>query len=430
MKTIIWQNATAKQKTQALARTAQQSDAALTQSVAAILQAVKRRGDAAVREYAAKFDGATRKDFRVPVAALKAAAAALAPELRAAMKLAIANITKFHKAEFPKPVRVETMKGVSCALHWRPIGKVGLYIPAGTAPLFSALLMQAVPARIAGCKNIVLCSPPQRDGTIHPAVLAAAQLCGIADVFAVGGAQAIAAMAYGTATIPKVDKIFGPGNAYVTMAKQLVAQDADGAAIDMPAGPSEVMVIADQTARPDWVAADLLAQAEHDTASQAILVTTSAALAARVADEVKKQLALLPRRAIAAKSIASSRIIVVTDKRTALAVANSYAPEHLIIHDKDAARILPQIQNAGSVFLGAWTPETAGDYASGTNHVLPTNGYARAYSGLSVYSFMRSMTAQSLTRQGLKTMAPALMAMAKAEGLEGHAKAVALRVAS
>jgi len=428
MKTIIWKNASAKQRVQALARPAQSDDAALVQNVSAILRAVKKRGDKALREFSLKFDGTTRKRFRVPPQDIKKAAVSIDPKLRAAMKRAKINIAKFHKAEYPKNIKIETMPGVACELHWRSIEKIGLYIPAGTAPLFSALLMQAIPARIAGCRNIVLCSPPQRDGRIHPAVLAAAYLCGIVDVFAVGGAQAIGAMAYGTETIPKVDKIFGPGNAYVTTAKQIVSQEAGGAAIDMPAGPSEVMVIADQPARADWVAADLLAQAEHDASAQAILVTTSTAFAQTVDAEVKKQLAQLPRRTIAKESIAESRIIIVPDRQTAIDVANDYAPEHLIIHNKDAAEYLPKIQNAGSIFVGPWTPESAGDYASGTNHVLPTYGYARAYSGLTVLSFMKSMTVQCLTRSGLKQLGPTIVTMAEAEGLEAHANAVKIRL--
>jgi len=430
MKTIIWESASARQRAQALARPRQEDQVDLTKNVAAILYEVKSRGDKALQEFSVKFDGVSRKQFRVSAQEIKAAAASIDPALRAAMKLAKANIEKFHKAEYPKTIKVQTMPGVNCALHWRPIENVGLYIPAGTAPLFSSLLMLALPARIAGCKQISLCSPPQRDGKIHPAVLAAAHLCGITDVFAVGGAQAIAAMAYGTVTVPKVHKIFGPGNRYVTKAKQLVSQEVDGAAIDMPAGPSEVMVIADSSARPGWVAADLLAQAEHDAQSQVILVATDAAFAERVQREVKIQLALLPRCLIAAQSIAKSRIVLVPDRAAAIEVANLYAPEHLIIHDKDAAAYLPKINNAGSVFLGAWTPESAGDYASGTNHVLPTDGHARACGGVTVLSFMKSMTVQSLTRQGLQNLAPSIITMAEAEGLTAHAQAVKIRMGS
>jgi histidinol dehydrogenase len=428
MKIVIWKKASAKQKAQALARPAQGDGLALTPNVQNILGEVKRRGDKALHDLSMKFDGVVRKDFRISPQDIKQADGSIDPKLRAALRRAKANIEKFHKAEYPKNVTVETMPGVTCVLQWRPIEKIGLYIPAGTAPLFSALLMQAIPARIAGCKDIILSSPPQKDGRIHPAVLAAASLCGITSVFAVGGAQAIGAMAYGTQTIPKVDKIFGPGNAYVTTAKKIVSQEAGGAAIDMPAGPSEVMVIADKSARADWVAADLLAQAEHDISAQAILVTTSADFGAQVKTEVMQQLTQLPRRAIAAKSIANSRIIVAPDMTTAITIANLYAPEHLILHDKDAKKYLAKIRNAGSIFLGAWTPESAGDYASGTNHVLPTYGYARAYSGLTVLSFMKSMTVQSLTQTGLKNLASTITTMAEAEGLRAHANAVNIRL--
>ena len=428
MKTIVWKNVTATQKQQALARPKAGDTRVLRENVEAIVRDVKLRGDVAVRAYNLKFDGASRKIVRVLPQEIKAAAASLDPKLRAAIKRAKTNIEKFHKAEFPKTVTVEVMSGVNCALHWRAIDKVGLYIPAGSAPLFSSLLMQAIPARIAGCNNIILCSPPQRDGKVHPTVLAAAYLCGVTEIYAVGGAQAIAAMAYGTATIPKVDKIFGPGNVFVTTAKQIVSQDPEGAAIDMPAGESEAMVIAENTARPGWVAADLLAQAEHGASSQAILVTTSTAFAQKVGAEVNRQRASLPRQAVAAQSIAASCIIVVHTMAAAIDVANLYAPEHLIIHNKDAAKYLPKVRNAGSVFLGPLTPESGGDYASGTNHVLPTYGYARAYSGINVLSFMKSMTAQSLTAAGLKKIGPTIVTMAEAEGLDAHANAVKIRL--
>ncbi len=426
MKTIVWKNSHAVARKQALARPTMKDDASLAEKVAAIVRAVKERGDDALRDFSAQFDKVTLKDIRVPQQEIKAAV--IDPKLRAAIEQAKANIEKFHEAERPRGTKVETMPGVTCELHWRAIDTAGLYIPGGTAPLFSAVLMQAIPARIAGCNRIVLCTPPQKDGKINPAILATAHLCGITEIYAVGGAQAIAAMAYGTATIPKADKIFGPGNAYVTMAKQLVSQDAAGAAIDLPAGPSEVMVIAEAAAKPDWVAADLLAQAEHDTTAQAILVTTEPYFAERVKTEVEKQLVQLPRRTIAEKSIGESRIIVVEDMPTAIDVANLYAPEHLIIHNEDAARWLPDIRHAGSVFLGSWTPESAGDYASGTNHVLPTYGYARAYNGITVTSFMKSMSVQSLTQEGLRRLGPIIITMAEAEGLTAHAAAVITRM--
>jgi histidinol dehydrogenase len=428
MKIFVWEKLSAEQRKSALSRPAQGNSAGLREKVAAIIDEVRQDGDRAVKFFNAKFDGVPSDNLRVPPADIAAAAQALDPALLAAIQQAKANITKFHEAEQPRNVKVETMPGVSCELHWRAIDTVGFYIPGGTAPLFSSVLMQAIPAVIAKCSRIILCSPPQKDGKIHPAILATAQLCGITEIYAVGGAQAIAAMAYGTETIPKVDKIFGPGNAYVTLAKQLASQDPNGAAIDMPAGPSEVMVIAEAAARPDWVATDLLAQAEHDATAQAVLVTTDAGFAEKVKTETYNQLATLPRRAIAEKSIAESRIIVVADMTTAITVANLYAPEHLILHNEDAAKYLPDIRHAGSVFLGALTPESAGDYASGANHVLPTYGYARAYNGITLLSFMKSMSVQSLTREGLNRLAPTITAMAEAEGLDAHAAAVKIRM--
>lgn len=428
MNIILWQDADAARRKQALARPAQKDDPKLREDVAAILREVKTRGDEALRELSRKFDRHEWNGRRVPGAEIAAAAQTLNPALLSALEQAKANIAAFHELQRPQSLRAETMPGVVCELHWRAIDTVGLYIPGGTAPLFSTVLMQAIPARLAGCRRIALCTPPQADGKIHPAILAAAHLCELDEIYALGGAQAIAALAYGTATIPKADKICGPGNAYVTMAKQLVAQDAEGAAIDMQAGPSEVMVIAEAAANPAWVAADLLAQAEHDAAAQAMLVTTSSELAQKVEAEVKRQLAVLPRRAIAEQSIGQSRIIVVPDTAVAIEVANLYAPEHLIIHSEDAAGWLPEIRNAGSVFLGPFTPESAGDYASGTNHVLPTYGHARAYGGLTVLSFMKSMGVQSMSRDGLRLLGPAITTMAAAEGLEAHASAVCVRL--
>ena len=429
VKTFVWNALSQAEKKTALARPRFKDDAAVLRDVNAIVSAVKTRGDAALREFAAKFDGGAPATLRLTPEELAKAAASVAPELRAAMIQAKANIEAFHKAEMPHPVKVETMPGVMCELQWRPMETVGIYIPGGTAPLFSAVLMLAIPARIAGCRRVVLCTPPKA-GEIHPAILAAAELCSITEIYASGGAQAIAALAYGTESVPKCDKVFGPGNAYVTMAKQLVAQDADGAAIDMPAGPSEVMVIADNTAKAAWVAADLLAQAEHDTVAQAILVTTDAEFAQQVEGEVTAQLAKLSRRSIAEQSIAESRIIIVVDRAAAIEVANSYAPEHLIIHHEDAATWVPEIQHAGSVFVGAWTPESAGDYASGTNHVLPTYGYARAYNGVNLLSFMKSMSVQTITREGLQKLGPTIVTMAEAEGLDAHAGAVKIRMES
>ncbi len=427
MKIYVWKNLSAAERKAALARPRFKDDAAVVNSVVDILHQVRTRGDAALNDYAVKFDGGAPASWRLSAQDISAAAASISPELRAAMTQAKANIEKFHTAEIPHAVKVETMPGVTCELVWRAMETVGIYIPGGTAPLLSTVLMLALPAKLAGCKRIVLCTPAKQ-GKIHPAVLAAAELCGISEIYAVGGAQAIAALAYGTQSIPKCDKIFGPGNAYVTMAKQLVSQNADGAAIDMPAGPSEVMVVADGAANAAWVAADLLAQAEHDTVAQAILVTTDADLALKVEHQVTEQLAKLSRRAIAEQSIAESRIILVADRAAAIEVANAYAPEHLIIHNADAASWVPEIQHAGSVFVGAMTPESAGDYASGTNHVLPTYGYARAYNGVNLLSFMKSMTVQTITREGLQKLGPSIVAMAEAEGLDAHAAAVKIRL--
>jgi histidinol dehydrogenase len=347
----------------------------------------------------------------------------------AALERAIANIESFHAAQQLPPLSVETTPGVRCERITRAIGAVGLYVPAGSAPLPSAVIMLAVPARLAGCPRRVLCTPPARDGGANAAVLVAAQLCGIETVFKVGGAQAIAALAYGTASIPKVDKIFGPGNAWVTAAKQQVAADPDGAAVDLPAGPSEVLVIADDSAQPAFVASDLLAQAEHDPQSQAILVTPSEKLAGEVAAEVQRQMTSLSRHAILVKSIAASRCIVVPDLATAIEVSNEYAPEHLLLQIRQARGALGQIRNAGSIFLGDWSPEPMGDYCSGTNHVLPTYGYARAYSGLSLTDFSKRITVQELTPEGLRELGPVAATLANLEGLDAHAAAVERRLA-
>ncbi|MDE1900479.1 MAG: histidinol dehydrogenase [Alphaproteobacteria bacterium] len=427
MHIIDWAGATAPQRQQALARPAMGRDESVAQAVAAIVADVRARGDDAVRDINARFDPASRENLRVGADEIASAVAGLDAGLRAAIDRARANIAAFHEAQRPQAVRVETMPGVMCEMTWRAMENVGLYVPGGTAPLLSTVLMLAIPARLAGCGRVFLCTP-SRGGVIHPAILAAAHLCGVDEIYGVGGAQAVAAMAYGTATIPKADKIFGPGNAYVTTAKQMVAQDAGGAAIDMPAGPSEVMIIAGAGDNPAWVAADMLAQAEHDVVAQAVLVTTDADFARAVEKEITAQLAQLPRREIAAQSLSHARVIIVPDMAAAIDVANAYAPEHLIIHGDDAAACVPHIRHAGSVFVGAWTPESAGDYASGTNHVLPTYGYARAYGGVNLYSFMKSMTVQRITPQGLRNLGPSIMAMAGAEGLDAHARAVSMRL--
>ena len=394
--------------------------------VEGILEAVRERGDEALREFSAKFDRTEVKDFRVSAEEVDAAVARLPEDFMAALKTAAANIEKFHSAEVLEPVTVETMPGVVCQQVTRPIGAVGLYIPGGTAPLFSTVLMLATPAQIAGCKEIVLCTPPDKAGKIHPAILYAAKLAGVNKIFKAGGVQAIGAMAYGTESVPKVYKIFGPGNQYVTAAKQQVS--LCDVAIDMPAGPSEVEVLADETANPVFVAADLLSQAEHGVDSQAMLVTTSEKLMEEVEYEVQRQLALLSRWEIAEKSLANSKLILVKDMDEAIALTNEYAPEHLIIETRDYEEQAERIVNAGSVFLGSLSPESAGDYASGTNHTLPTNGYAKAYGGVGLDSFIRKITFQEITREGIEIIGPAIEVMAANEQLSAHKNAVTVRL--
>jgi histidinol dehydrogenase len=411
-----------------LARPAQESRADIAAVAAEVVSAVRRNGDAAVRSYTERFDSVRLDGLAVSEEELSAARSALTAQQRNALERAIDNVHRFHSLQLPQPLSLETTPGVRCERVIRPISTVGLYVPAGSAPLPSAVVMLAVPARIAGCPHRILCTPPTRDGRANPAVLAAAQLCDVNTVFKVGGAQAIAALAYGTESIPKADKIFGPGNAWVTAAKQLVAADPAGAACDLPAGPSEVMVVADDTARADFVAADLLAQAEHDTQAQAILVTCSRELAESVSAEVHRQVQQLSRRSILDKSLAASRCIVVPDVESAIDVANQYAAEHLILEIREPRQWLSRVQNAGSVFLGAWSPEPMGDYCSGTNHVLPTYGYARAYSGLSVLDFVKGMTVQELSPDGLRALGPTAVELAKLEGLDAHASAVTRRL--
>ncbi|WP_212006448.1 histidinol dehydrogenase [Chitinophaga sp. HK235] len=394
---------------------------ALEAKVEAILSDVRDNGDVAVRKYAAEFDKVTLTDLEVAPAAFAAAEAALDPALKAAIRQAAANITTFHKAQQEKTQIIETMPGVQC---WRkPVGieKVGLYIPGGSAPLFSTILMLGIPATIAGCKEIILCTP-----SLHPAILYTAQLVGISRVFTIGGVQAIGAMAYGTATVPRVYKIFGPGNQYVTCAKQLV--NKRGVAIDMPAGPSEVAVLADDSCVPDFVAADLLSQAEHGPDSQVVLVTTSEKVLADVEKALQAQLDKLPRKSIATAALDNSKMILVKDIDTAMDMLNAYAPEHLILACRNELNVADKVVNAGSVFLGNYTPESAGDYASGTNHTLPTNGYASAYSGVSLDSFVKKITFQQISLQGLQQIGPTIEAMAAAEGLDAHKNAVSVRI--
>jgi len=411
-----------------LRRPAQREAAGLLERAARIVADVRARGDAALREYTERLDGVRLESFAVGEAEFRQAETALSAEQTGALRRAISTVTRFHDTYSFDPVRVETSPGVLCERLTVPLRAVGLYVPAGTAPLPSTAIMLAVPARIAGCPVRVMCTPPRADGSADPAVLSAARLCGVDTVFKLGGAQAVAALAFGTASVPKVDKIFGPGNSWVTAAKQIVAADADGAALDMPAGPSEVLVIADTAARPEFVAADLLAQAEHSVEAQVILVTTSRDVALACVREVERQMATLPRRAITERSIGESRVLLVADLDTALEVSNRYAPEHLILQVQSPREWLPRVRNAGSVFLGAWTPETMGDYCSGTNHVLPTYGHARAYSGLSVLDFVKRITVQEVTRAGLADLGLTARTLARLESLDGHANAVTVRL--
>lgn len=429
MKIVDWTQLETSGRREALARPAQDARQDILTSTREIVETVRRDGDAALRAFTLKFDKVEVHDLAVTRDEFAAARRALTAQQIGAIERAIENVRAFHEAQLPTALSIETMPGVRCERVIRPIPAVGLYIPAGTAPLPSAVIMSGVPAQLVGCPTRVLCSAPTTNGGVNPAVLVAAELCGIDTVFKIGGAHSIAAMAYGTESVPKVDKIFGPGSARVTAAKQIVAADPNGAALDLPAGPSEVLVIADDTARPDLVAADLLAQAEHDTQAQAILVTTSAALAKAAVAAVEAQTRELSRREILEKSVASSRCIVVPDMETAIAVSNDYAPEHLILQVREPRKWLPHIYNAGSVFLGQWTPEPMGDYCSGTNHVLPTYGYARAYSGLSVIDFVKRMTVQELTPEGLRALGPTAVTLADLEGLDAHAAAVSRRLA-
>ena len=411
-----------------LRRPAQADDASRVAAVREIIARVRAAGDAALHDYARRFDGVELDSLAVLPEEFAAAASRLTAIQRQAIDRAIANVRAFHAAQRGKPLVLETSPGVVCERHEVPIGAVGLYVPAGSAPLPSAAIMLAVPAELAGCPVRVLCTPPRPDGRADPGVLYAASRCGITQVFKVGGAQAVAAMAYGAGSVPKVDKIFGPGNAWVTAAKLLVAQDPEGAAFDLPAGPSEVLVIADDTARADFVAADLLAQAEHDPKSQVVLLTPSVALAGNVRLELERQLARLSRREVTSQALLASRLVVVPDLVTAFAVSNDYAPEHLIVQVAEPRRWLGSVRTAGSVFLGAWTPEPMGDYCSGTNHVLPTYGYARAYSGLSLGDFVRRMTVQEITPAGLRDLGPVARTLAELEGLDAHANAVTVRL--
>jgi histidinol dehydrogenase len=400
----------------------------LDSSVKNILARVRKSGDDALKAFALQYDNVDLNDLKVSESEVNAAIENLDPKLKSAIKSAYANIYKFHSAQQYTPLKVETIPGIVCERIATPINKVGIYIPGGSAPLFSTVLMLGIPASIAGCTEVVLCSPPDKNGKIHPAILFTANLVGIHNIFKVGGAQAIAAMCYGTQSIPAVNKIFGPGNQYVTKAKQLVAME--GMAIDMPAGPSEVLVYADKDASPDFIAADLLSQAEHGEDSQVVLVTNDKDLLSKVSEAVNIQLALLPRKELATVSLSNSRSIYFVSEATAFEFINQYAPEHLIINCENADAKLKLVKSAGSVFIGAFTPEAAGDYASGTNHTLPTNGFAAAYSGVSLSSFQKFITVQCISPEGLKSLGPIVETMADAENLVGHKKAISIRLQS
>ncbi|MGD8115689.1 MULTISPECIES: histidinol dehydrogenase [unclassified Vibrio] len=424
MRTVVWQSLSESQQDSILERPAITEGANITAAVSDVIAKVRTGGDAALVELTEKFDGVKPESIRVSEQEIEAACDRLTDAMKQALNQAYSNIAKFHKAQKPQPIKVETQPGVLCEQVTRPIQKVGLYIPGGSAPLPSTVLMLGVPSKIAGCRKVVLCSPPP----IADEILYVARLCGIDEVYNVGGGQAIAAMAYGTESVSKVDKIFGPGNAYVTEAKRQVSNDFRGAAIDMPAGPSEVLVIADDTAEPDFIAADLLSQAEHGPDSQVVLVTPSPIIADQVIDAVQRQLKQLSRADIAEKALASSLVIIADSITQAVSISNYYGPEHLIVQTKQPRELLPLLDNAGSIFLGNWSPESAGDYASGTNHVLPTYGYTRTYSSLGLADFSKRMTVQELSAEGLINLAPTVVTMAEAEGLDAHKRAVTIRV--
>ncbi len=424
MKTLVWQSLSDSQQDTVLQRPAITEGANITAAVTSVINTVKQDGDAGVLALTEKFDGVKPESIRVSKSEIEAASERLSEEMKAALQQAYSNISKFHKAQKPQPIKVETQPGVVCEQITMPINKVGLYIPGGSAPLPSTVLMLGIPAQIAGCQKVVLCSPPP----IADEILYVAKLCKIDEVYNIGGAQAVAAMAYGTKSVSKVDKIFGPGNAYVTEAKRQVSNDFRGAAIDMPAGPSEVLVIADETADPDFIAADLLSQAEHGPDSQVVLVTPSPIIADQVADAIEKQLKELSRSDIARKALGSSLLIIAESLTQCVSISNFYGPEHLIVQTKNPRELLPLLDNAGSIFLGNYSPESAGDYASGTNHVLPTYGYTKTYSSLGLADFSKRMTVQELTADGLKGLAPTVVTMADAEGLDAHKRAVTIRI--
>ncbi len=430
MQVVTWNGLNVQDKQLALTRPSALADDSVRSRVGAILKAVRAEGDAALRAYTKRFDGVEITELKVPPSAMKAAWDGLPNLDKSALQTAKANIEIFHQAQLPKAFEVETMPGVMCRREPRPLDSAGLYIPGGSAPLVSTLMMLAIPAKIAGVPKRIAMTPPGKDGKVDRNILAAAYLCGIPDLYIGGGAQAIAALGYGTETIPKCAKIFGPGNAYVAQAKAQMSMEMGGPAIDLPAGPSEAMVLADDLASPVFVAADLLSQAEHDPLAQVICVCASQTFARALSAEITGQLKSLPRKDIAAQALENGRILIAPDKNTMVEIANDYAPEHLIVQMQNPEETLPKIRNAGSVFLGPWTPEAVGDYASGTNHTLPTYGAARSYSGVCTESFMKFISVQTLTRKGLENIGPCVERLANMEGLEAHRRAVCLRLDS
>ena len=428
MNKFIWENMSLVERTQALARPYELSDPSKIELVKNILLEVKLKGDDAVKSFTSMYDNVDLVNLRVANEDLKNAWLNLPNKEKNAIEVAISNIQKFHISQLPQDIEIETTKGVFCRRETRALQTAGLYVPGGTAPLVSTLLMLAVPAKVAGVSRRIVVSPPGANGKIHSSILAAAYICGVTDVFSCGGAQAIAALSYGTESLPKCDKIFGPGNAYVSLAKSLVAQEIGGPAIDMPAGPSEAMVIADNEANPAFVAADLLSQAEHDVLAQVICVSTTSEISKNIYEEIDKQLEKLPRKDIARKAMKNSRLIIAKSREMIVDIINNYSPEHLILQIKNPDHLVPAIRNAGSIFLGPWSPEAVGDYASGTNHTLPTNGAAKSYSGITIESFLKYISIQKLSKKGLELLAPTVNCLAEMEGLEAHKRSVTIRL--
>ena len=428
MNKFIWENMSLVERTQALARPCELSDPSKIELVKNILLEVKLKGDDAVKSFTSMYDNVDLVNLRVANEDLENAWLNLPNKEKNAIEVAISNIQKFHISQLPQDIEIETTKGVFCRRETRALQTAGLYVPGGTAPLVSTLLMLAVPAKVAGVSRRIVVSPPGANGKIHSSILAAAYICGVTDVFSCGGAQAIAALSYGTESLPKCDKIFGPGNAYVSLAKSLVAQEIGGPAIDMPAGPSEAMVIADNEANPAFVAADLLSQAEHDVLAQVICVSTTSEISKKINEEIYIQLEKLPRKDIARKAMKNSRLIVAKSREMIVDIINNYSPEHLILQIKNPDHLVPAIRNAGSIFLGPWSPEAVGDYASGTNHTLPTNGAAKSYSGITIESFLKYISIQKLSKNGLELLAPTVTCLAEMEGLEAHKRSVTIRL--